>query len=164
MTTGTVSTDRANRFGRRTRNAVLTVHIVVAVGLLGDSAGFLAVAIRRATSDDPAFVEAAHELLGTFALVFGVPLSFLALLTGIALGLGTPWGVFRYPWVVAKLALIVTVIAMGAIVLRPVLDGDSTADGTALIVGAAYDVVVLTAATTSPCSNPGGAAGRTLRR
>ena len=84
---------------------MLTIHIVVSVGLLGDSAGFLAVAIRRATSDDPAFVDAAHDLLGMFALLFGIPLSFLTLLTGVALGLGTPWGVFRYPWVVVKLVL-----------------------------------------------------------
>ena len=88
----TNGTARRRRFGRRSRNIVLTVHIVVSVGLLGDSAGFLAVAIRRSTSDDPAFVESAHELLGMFVLLFGIPLSFLTLLTGIALGLGTPWG------------------------------------------------------------------------
>jgi hypothetical protein len=39
-----------------------------------------------------------------FSLVFGIPLSFGALLTGLALGLGTRWGVFTYPWVVGKLA------------------------------------------------------------
>ena len=114
------------RFSRRTRNVILTVHIVASVGLLGDSAGFLAVAIRRAQSKDPAFVEASHDLLGTFALFFGIPLSFLTLLTGIALGLGTQWGVLRYPWVIIKLVLIVTVIVVGATILRPVLadDGD----------------------------------------
>jgi hypothetical protein len=90
----------SRRFGRRARNVVLTIHIVVSVGLLGDSAGFLAVAIRRAMSDDAAFADASLDLLGTFALFFGIPLSFLALLTGIALGLGTPWGVFRHPWVI----------------------------------------------------------------
>jgi uncharacterized membrane protein SirB2 len=157
MTTGTVATDWAGRFGRGTRNTVLTMHIVVAVGLLGDSAGFLTVAIRRETSDDPAFVEAAHDLLGTFALLFGIPLSFLALLTGVALGLGTSWGVFRYPWVVAKLVLIVSVIAVGALVLRPVLADDATADGTALIVGAAYAVAALTAATALAVFKPGRA-------
>ena len=148
------------RFGRRTRNVLLTTHIIVAVGLLGDSAGFLAVAIRRALSDDPAFVDASHDLLGTFALFFGIPLSFLALLTGIALGLGTPWGVLRYPWVVAKLVLIVTVIVVGATILRPVLADEGNPSSTLLIAGAAYDVAALTAATALAVFKPGRARRR----
>ena len=148
------------RFGRRTRNVMLTIHIVVSVGLLGDSAGFLAVAIRRALSDDPAFVDASHDLLGTFALFFGIPLSFLALLTGIALGLGTPWGVLRYPWVVAKLVLIVTVIVVGATILRPVLADEGNPSSTPLIVGAAYDVAALTVATALAVFKPGRARRR----
>jgi Predicted integral membrane protein (DUF2269) len=155
MSAVTVRTDRPRRFGRRLRNTMLTAHIVVSVALLGDSAGFLAVAIRRAASDDPAFVDAAHDLLGTFALYFGIPLSFLALLTGIALGLGTPWGVFRYPWVVAKLVLIITVIIVGATVLRPVLSDDTNAGDAPLIVGAAYDVTALTVATALGVFKPG---------
>jgi hypothetical protein len=155
MSAVTVRTDRPRRFGRRLRNTMLTAHIVVSVALLGDSAGFLAVAIRRAASDDPAFMDAAHDLLGTFALYFGIPLSFLALLTGIALGLGTPWGVFRYPWVVAKLVLIITVIIVGATVLRPVLTDDTNAGDAPLIVGAAYDVTALTVATALGVFKPG---------
>lgn len=147
---------RRRRLGRRARHTLLTVHIAVAVGLLGDSAGFLAVAIRRASSDDPSFVDAAHDLLGMFALLFGIPLSFLALLTGVALGLGTPWGVLRYPWVIAKLLLIVSVIVVGATVLRPVLTDDSATTGNMpLIVGASWDVAALTAATALAVFKPG---------
>jgi hypothetical protein len=148
------------RLGRRSLKTLLTVHIIVSVGLLGDSAGFLAVAIRRATSDNPAIVEASHELLGMFALFFGIPLSFLALLTGAALGLGTRWGVFRYPWVIAKLVLIVSVIVVGATVLRPVLAAGAQVDGGALIAGAAYDVLALTAATALGVFKPGRKLGR----
>jgi hypothetical protein len=151
------------RFSRRTRNVVLTIHIVVSVALLGDSAGFLAVAIRRALSDDPAFIDASHDLLGTFALFFGIPLSFLALLTGIALGLGTPWGVLRYPWVIVKLALTVTVIVVGATILRPVLDNDGDPSSAPLIAGAAYDVVALTLATALAVFKPGRARGRAIQ-
>jgi hypothetical protein len=151
------------RFGRRTRNIVLTIHIVVSVGLLGDSAGFLAVAVRRATSDDPAFVEASHDLLGTFALFFGIPLSFLALLTGLALGLGTRWGVLRYPWVTIKLVLIVTVIVVGATILRPVLVDDANPGSGPLIAGATYDVCALTVATALAVFKPGRARWRSTR-
>lgn len=154
----------APRFGRRTRNLVLTIHIVVSVGLLGDSAGFLAVAIRRSLSDDRAMIESAHELLGMFALLFGIPLSFLALITGVALGLGTRWGVLRHGWVMAKLVLIVTVIVVGATVLRPVLGEDADAGGGWLIAGAAYDVVALTTATALSVFKPGRARARPARR
>lgn len=163
MSTATATPPSARRFSRRTRNLVLTIHVVVSVGLLGDSAGFLAVAIRRALSDDSAFVDASHDVLGTFALFFGIPLSFLALLTGIALGLGTPWGVLRHPWVVAKLVLILTVIAVGATILRPVLDDDGDPSSTPLIAGAAYDVAALTTATALAVFKPGRARRRSFQ-
>lgn len=143
------------RLGRPARNTLLTAHIVVSVALLGDSAGFLAVAIRRAMSNDPAFTRSAHDLLGTFALFFGIPLSFLALLTGIALGLGTSWGVFRYPWVITKLGLIATVIVVGATLLRPALAGSAAGHDATLITGAAYDVAALTVATALSVFKPG---------
>jgi hypothetical protein len=49
--------------------------------------------------------------------------------TGVRLGFGTTWGVFRYPWVSAKLLLIVSVILIGAFVIGPALNemGDETA-------------------------------------
>ena len=65
----------------RVRRSVLTVHIIAAVGLLGDSAGFLAVAVRAATTDDPALAAASYELLAMFSIVFGIPLSTITLVT-----------------------------------------------------------------------------------
>ena len=74
-----------------------------------------------------------------FSMVFGIALSVAALLTGVALGLGTRWGVFRYPWVVTKLLLVVTVMLVGGFVLGPasnqMLDGGSDATDR-LIAGA----------------------------
>lgn len=148
------------RFSLQTRNALLTAHIVVSVALLGDSTGYLAVAIRTNTLDDPALVHDSVKTLNMFSLVFGIPLSFAALLTGAVLGLGTRWGVFRYPWVVAKLVLIVTVLLVGAFVIAPasdqMLDGDGDRTGR-LIAAATYDVVALTAATALGVFKPGSA-------
>lgn len=138
---------------------MLTVHIVVSVGLLGDSAGYLAVAIRGATTTDPAIADASYEMLRMFSLVFGIPLSFATLLTGVLLGVGTRWGVFRYPWVTTKLLLIVSVIAVGALVLDGGMDAMLTGSGGAegrLIAGAAYDVVALTVAVGLAVFKPGG--------
>src|SRR5215831_8681437 len=87
----------------------LTLHIIVSVGLLGDSAGYLAVAIHGAAATDPATARVSYQILQMFAFVFGIPLSFAALITGLLLSLGTRWSVLRYPWVTTKLLLIISV-------------------------------------------------------
>jgi hypothetical protein len=113
-------------------------------------AAVLAINIRAATTDDPALAGAAYELLAMFTVLFGIPLSFLALGTGILLGLGSAWGVVRHAWVAAKLAMLLGVILVGALVLGPGTEAMRTGDGGAqarLIAGSAYDVVALTLAT-----------------
>ena len=150
----------------RTRRIVLTTHIVASVGLLGDVAVYLAVATRAATTSDPALQSACYELLTMFGFVFGIPLSLASLATGVTLGLGSKWGVLRYPWVTTKLALNVSVILVGALVLGPTADAMRTGDGDAgglLIVGAAYDVAALTLATTLSVFKPGRARVREPR-
>jgi hypothetical protein len=107
---------------------VLTAHIIISVGLLVDSAGFLAVAIRTAMADDPRTV---LELVNV-------------LITGVVLGLGTRWGVFRYPWVTAKLLLILSVMVVGGACIGPA--------ETAL----RYDVLALALATALGVFKPGG--------
>lgn len=146
------------RFSSFTRNAILTVHIGVSVGLLGDSAGFLAVAIRMGRSDTSVAILEQARVLNMFAMVFGIPLSVAAILSGVALGLGTKWGVFQYPWVVAKLVLIVTVMMVGGFVIGPALT--TMLAGIAdrrpqLITAAAYDVVALSIATILSVFKPG---------
>src|SRR5690606_37286481 len=74
------------------RNTLLTAHIIFSVSLLGDSAGFLAVSLRASTLSGVEAMRESVNILEMFSHVFGIPLSFAALLTGIALGLGTKWG------------------------------------------------------------------------
>jgi hypothetical protein len=144
---------------QRARQAVLTAHIMMSVGLLGDSAGFLAVAIRASRSGDPQALIEQVRVLDMFSVVFGIPLSIGAILTGVVLGLGTRWGVFRYPWVTTKLLLIVSVMAVGGLVIgaaqAEVLErgGHSVAP---LIAAASYDVVALAVATVLSVFKPGG--------
>ena len=109
------ATASRRRFPLGVRNGLLTAHIVFSVGLLGDAAGFLTVAIRTSTLDDPTLAHDSVKTLNMFSLVFGIPLSFAALLTGVALGIGTRWGVFRYPWVTIKLVLVITVLLVGGL-------------------------------------------------
>ena len=133
-----------------TRRALLTVHIIAGVGLLGDVAAVLAINVRAATTDDSALAAASYELLAMFTVLFGIPLSFAALGSGILLGMSSVWGVVRHAWVAAKLALLLGVILVGAVVLGPSTEAMRVGDGGAearLIAGSAYDVVALTLAT-----------------
>jgi hypothetical protein len=142
----------------RVRRAVLTAHVIASVGLLGDVAAVLAVNIRAATSTDAGFASASYELLQMFSLVFGIPLSFAALITGLTLGLGSKWGVLRHAWVTAKLMLLLSVILVGALVIGPATnemrEGNGGAD-TVLIAAAAWDVLALTVATVLSVYKPG---------
>jgi uncharacterized membrane protein len=144
------------------RKAVLTAHIIVSVGLLGDSAGFLAVAIRAAVTSDPASAIESVKVLEMFSVVFNLPLSVATILTGVTLGLGTRWGVFRYPWVTAKLALVVSVMVVGGAVIGPALNRTlAGGDGEgALIAAAGWEVLALGLATGCRCSSrEAGSAG-----
>lgn len=132
------------------RRAVLTAHILLSVGLLGDCAALLATAIRAATTDDPQLAAAAYELMGMFSLIFGIPLTLGSLATGLTLGLSSRWGVLRHGWVTAKLLVILSVLLVGALVIGPseaaMVEGDGGRE-TVLIVAAAYDVLALGLAT-----------------
>lgn len=142
----------------RTRRALLTAHIMMSVALLGDSAGFVAVSVRLSGTADPVARLELVETLNMFSLVFGIPLSFGTLASGIALGIGTKWGVFRYPWVLAKLLLVVTVMLVGSFVIGPaenaMLQGGADAS-TRLIAAGSYDVLALAIATGLGVFKPG---------
>ena len=145
-------------FSPSARRAVPVLHIVASVGLLGDSAGFLAVAIRAANTGDPELAHASYRTPEMFSLVFGIPLSFTALPTGLTLGLSSKWGVFRYPWVTGKLVLIVSVILVGALIINGAIDDMPGGNGSAeseLIAAAGWDVFALTLVTGLAVYKPG---------
>jgi hypothetical protein len=66
--------------------------------------------------------------------------------------------VFRYPWVVTRLALVVSVMAVGALVINPALAASLGGDDgtTRLIAAAAYDVAPASSATVLSVFKPVG--------
>jgi hypothetical protein len=89
------------------RKFVLTVHLTVSVGWIGAVVAYLALGVSAVTSRDVQTVRAARiamEVTGWYAIV---PLALAALLTGIVMALGTPWGLFRHYWVLISLGLTV---------------------------------------------------------
>jgi hypothetical protein len=100
----------------RVRRLALAVHLTVSVGWLGAAVAYLALGVAATTTLEPQTVRAAWigmEIVGWYALV---PLGLLALATGVLMGLGTPWGLFRYYWVAT--ALVLTAVAVGVLLLH----------------------------------------------
>ena len=87
------------------RKFALTAHVTSSVGLLGSIAAFLTLAIAGLNSQDTQIIRAAYLAMDLVARFIIVPLAFASLLTGLIQSLGTPWGLFRHYWVLAKLLL-----------------------------------------------------------
>ena len=98
------------------RKFVLTVHLTSSVGWVGAAVAYLALGVAAATSQDAQMVRAAWiamELTGWFVIV---PLALAALLTGLVMSLGTPWGLFRHYWVL--ITLVLTIFATVVLLLH----------------------------------------------
>jgi hypothetical protein len=107
------------------------LHVAASVGLLGVDSAVLLLAVAGARGADPAGVYPAARLIGSLLLV---PLALTALLTGIVLGLLTPWGLLRHWWVALKLGLTTAGAVLALVVLTPALAGlaDAAAAGGAI--------------------------------
>jgi hypothetical protein len=78
------------------RKFVLTVHLTSSLGWIGAVIAYLALGVSAVTSRDAQTVRAAWiamELTGWSVIV---PLALAALLSGLVMSLGTPWGLFRH--------------------------------------------------------------------
>ena len=87
------------------RKLTITAHVAFSVGWLGAVAAFLVLSIAGLTSHDAEVVRGAYlsmELISRFVII---PMSFAAVATGLLQALGTPWGLFRYYWILMKFGL-----------------------------------------------------------
>ncbi|MCA1560651.1 MAG: DUF2269 domain-containing protein [Acidobacteria bacterium] len=91
------------------RRFTFTTHITSSVGWVGAVVVFLALAVVGLTSEDELTVRGAYLAMAPAAWFVLVPMAHASLLSGIALSLGTTWGLFRYYWLVLK--LLITVFA-----------------------------------------------------
>src|SRR5258708_14744989 len=89
------------------RKLTITAHVVFSVGWLGAVAAFLVLSIAGLTSHDAEVVRGAYLSMDLISRFVIIPLCFAALITGLLQALGTPWGLFRYYWIVMKFGLAV---------------------------------------------------------
>lgn len=96
------------------RRFTYTAHLTASVGWLGAVLVFIAIASIGLSSRDERIVRGAYLIMAPAAWLVLVPLAHASLVSGIALSLGTPWGLIRHYWVALKLGITVfaTVILM----------------------------------------------------
>jgi hypothetical protein len=134
------------------RKPLLFVHVTASVGLLGATSSSLLLALVADGDRD------VYELISLQSAVFGIPLTFIALLTGIALGAATKWGTLRYWWTTLKLGLLVGVILNGMLNIGPTTAqlADGEGSSTRLILTAALSVTMLAVSVGLSVYKPGG--------
>ncbi len=154
--------------GPALRKFTLTLHVGASVGSLGAVAAFLALSVAGLTSEQTEIVRAVYPAMELIARFVIVPLVFASVITGIVQSLGTPWGLLRHYWVVAKLGLSVFAAAVLLVQMRAIteaarLAGETTLFATApphlqhsLVVHAAGGLVVLIVATILSVYKPRG--------
>jgi hypothetical protein len=87
------------------RRLALAVHLTFAVGWIGAAVAYLALGIAAANSEDAQTVRGAWIAMELIGWSVVVPLALASLVTGLAMALGTRWGLFRHYWVLFSLAL-----------------------------------------------------------
>jgi hypothetical protein len=92
-------------FAPALRRFTLTTHVTSSVGWVGAVLVFLALAAIGLTSEDERTVRGAYLVMAPAAWFVLVPLAHASLLSGVALSLGTPWGLIRHYWVAFKLVI-----------------------------------------------------------
>jgi hypothetical protein len=98
------------------RQALLTLHVVTTVSVLGTDLVLLTLGIASMGGADPLTIYPTAHLIAAWLVA---PLAVLALGTGVLLGILTPWGLFNYWWVAIKLAITAVLSGVVLFVLVP---------------------------------------------
>ncbi len=107
---------------RSVRRALLVVHVATSVSWLGLTLGLLTLGVTAYTTDAPATTQASYDAMKILANWLIVPVALLALVSGLVLSLGTPWGLARHWWVSIKLWLTLITFVATVFALRPTIN------------------------------------------
>ncbi|SFW69975.1 hypothetical protein [Amycolatopsis australiensis] len=123
----------------RARKWFLVAHIVSAGAWIGIDATLGVLACTALLSGDDAVRTAGLNALPLFAVWPMLTAAVLTLGTGVVLGLGSRYGLVRYWWVAAKLAVNLLMAVLILVALRPgIAEAAATGDARGLL----YPVVV----------------------
>jgi hypothetical protein len=150
------------------RKFALAAHVTSSVGWLGAVAAFLALALAGLHSADPQTVRGSYVAMEVTTRFVILPLCLAALVTGLVQALGTPWGLFRHYWILAKLLIAVMSTALLVLHMRPIahlavvaaerplMTADLRGLRVQLVADAGFAIVALVAATALSVYKPQG--------
>ncbi|MET7419143.1 hypothetical protein [Dactylosporangium sp. NPDC005555] len=105
------------KFTPRWRKAVLTLHVVTAVGWLGTDLVLLTFGIAGLSGGaGKDVVYPAMRIVGTALFV---PLTYLVWVVGVVNAVGTPWGLLKWWWVAVKLGIVTVMLFLVTFLLYP---------------------------------------------
>ncbi len=132
----------------RARKALMATHVIASASWVGIMVVIVAMSVVAMTTRDADVMLVTYRLLESFDLTLLPWANFAATLSGIALGIVTPWGLLRYYWVAIKLVISVSILVLAFGFLHNALvsaaaDAErlSTASGVAPDLGALPAVV-----------------------
>lgn len=119
---------------RKVRRLTVVLHVLFSAAWIGLTLGILALGIRAYTSQDPGVVAFAYRAGDVFGEWLLVPVALATLITGLALSVGTQWGLVRHKWVLVKFVLTVITVLLVAFSMAPGLseNADRAVAGTAV--------------------------------
>lgn len=122
------------RLSRPWRRTVLIAHIVSAGAWIGIDVIVAVLVLTGWFSPDVEVRSLAYRALAHFIVIPMLTSGLICLITGGWLGWGTPWGLVRYWWVAAKLAINLALCTVMVVVLAPGMD-DVDRYGRSLLAG-----------------------------
>ena len=116
----------------RVRKVALAVHLTSSIGWIGAAVAYIPLVVVVLSSEDQRLVRDAILVMRSIDWLVILPLAYLALVTGLVMALGTPWGLFRHWWVVFSLLLTLAAVfvlteyslslrEMAAVAVKPTL-------------------------------------------
>lgn len=141
MTVRTIEATRPRRLSGRARKITLMLHIASAGAWFGIDVVMAVVIFRALLTGDDATKAVNYQALELFAIWPSFVMGVSCLTTGVILGLGSKYGLVRYWWVTAKLAINLVLTTLILVALRPGV-AEAAEDGRRIDAGQMSQLVV----------------------
>ncbi|REE81483.1 hypothetical protein A8990_1187 [Paenibacillus taihuensis] len=105
--------NQPNKLSLTQRRIWLLLHILFASIMLGVQAVFIILALTASVTDNGTVLQSCYYIMHLLATSSVRASTIGTTVTGIILSVQTPWGLFRYYWIIAKEVLTLLAIVVG---------------------------------------------------